>query len=211
MIMFWTRDWMSGRPLLQGNNSGESMNGTSGGEFIYGNGGADWINAGGGSDIVFGGTGADIMKGGGGSDYLNGGTENDLLIGGTEKDILTGGSGKDTFQFSLGDSWANTSSADRITDFDIGDKLDVTDYVEHSRTAVGFNVGSMELAQYWANGLASTYGYGSALFTNGVDIYVLMDMNGDRYMETGVVLENANALGANLNALANHNDFYLFD
>jgi Ca2+-binding RTX toxin-like protein len=193
-IMYWTRDWMSGRSVLQGAESGENMNGTSGSETIYGNGGSDFINAGGGSDIVYGGTGSDVLKGGGGADYLNGGTDNDLLVGGTGRDTLTGGTGNDTFQYlTAGDSWANTASADHITDFRTGDHLDVTDYVMNTTSfGASYRVDSIESAQYWGNMGASQNGWGSAIFnsTNGRDVYAVMDLDGDRYMETAVVLDN---------------------
>lgn len=173
--------------------------GTTGSDVIYANGGNDIVFAGNGADQVYGGEGKDTLKGGGGADYLVGGNGDDTLVGGTEQDVLTGGSGKDTFQFYYGDSWATTATADHITDFRPGmfadgDTLDVSDCVM-SHATWGDNyikASSVEDAQSMANSLAKHYGYGSALYhsTNGKDVYVLMDMNGDKYMETAVVLDN---------------------
>jgi Ca2+-binding RTX toxin-like protein len=194
--MYWTRDWFTGRQVLQGHEGGEAMNGTNVTDMIFGNDGNDLIAGHGGDDFVYGGDGRDIIKGGGGADYLNGGMHDDILAGGTGRDILTGGHGQDSFQFSLGDSWANSASADHITDYRSGDTIDVSDYVMSHRTfgsnSANLTMNSMESAQYSANALASTYGYGSALYqsSNGRDVYVLLDLNGDRYMETGIVLEN---------------------
>lgn len=152
---------------------GQGMNGTAGSETIYGNGGNDIIDAGNGSDMVYGGTGQDILKGGGGADYLNGGTDSDTLVGGTGRDTLTRGSGQDRFRFNLGDSYATTAGADHITDFRTGDTLDVSNYVMSHATYGNdhLTMSSMESAQSAANGLASTYGYGSAIFnsSNGRD------------------------------------------
>jgi Ca2+-binding RTX toxin-like protein len=122
---------------------------------VYGGSGADNIDAGGGNDTVYGGSGWDTIFGGAGADRLYGGSGNDVLngdndavdfslhgidtmfggsgqdtlYGGGKADIMSGGSGNDTFLYKVGIGAENESrvgAADHITDFQTGDKIDVS-------------------------------------------------------------------------------------
>ena len=129
---------------LQGNTN-DTVHGGSGNDFINGGGGSDTLRGGSGADTIFGGAGADNMSGGSGDDRLNGdndavpssqhgadvingGSGNDTIYGGGAADILTGGTGNDTFLYNVGIGTGNESAvgaADRITDFGVGDVIDV--------------------------------------------------------------------------------------
>jgi Ca2+-binding RTX toxin-like protein len=83
---------------------------------LVGNGSANLLAGLDGNDRLYGGLGADRLDGGIGNDYLEGG-------GG--QDQLTGGSGSDYFVFRAGDSGADAASADRILDWNTGDRIAV--------------------------------------------------------------------------------------
>jgi Ca2+-binding RTX toxin-like protein len=76
---------------------------------------------------LYGLDGNDTLHGGIGADYLAGGNGADTLDGGTGRDTLVGGAGNDTFVFADGDfGGATRATADRITDFASGDKIDLS-------------------------------------------------------------------------------------
>jgi Ca2+-binding RTX toxin-like protein len=130
--------------MLEGNTS-DTVFGGSGDDYLSGGGGNDTLSGGSGNDDILGGAGADIISGGSGSDFLagdndavpmsehgvdtiNGGGGDDTLYGGGAADILSGGTGNDTFLYRVGFGSSNESrvgAADRITDFQSGDRIDV--------------------------------------------------------------------------------------
>jgi Ca2+-binding RTX toxin-like protein len=76
---------------------------------------------------LYGFGGADSLSGWSGDDYLSGGDGDDLLSGGAGRDTMSGGAGNDTFAFADGHFGGTTrATADRITDFATGDKLDLS-------------------------------------------------------------------------------------
>ncbi|MCA2017653.1 Ig-like domain-containing protein, partial [Vibrio tritonius] len=125
----------------------------------------------GGNDTIDGGDGDDILYGQGGDD---------ILIGGAGNDILTGGEGNDLFVF---DHIAD--EVDIITDFHLGDKIDMSDLLQNDEfsslddllshidlnvngteieltvsnsehsQSVVLNGGATEFSQYISNGLIS--------------------------------------------------------
>ena len=84
--------------------------------------GADTLVGGGASDTLSGGAGDDRLDGLGGADFLYGGAGNDTLNGGAGEDVLTGGDGNDTFRYAS----AAEADGDRIVDFAVGDRLDLS-------------------------------------------------------------------------------------
>src|SRR6185369_1096481 len=99
-------------------------------QFINAQGGADDITVSGNTnDTIFGGSGNDNIDGGNGNDTLSGGAGNDTIYGGGKADILSGGTGNDTFVYKVGLGSENESKvgeADHITDFQVGDHIDVS-------------------------------------------------------------------------------------
>ncbi|MYM55082.1 Hint domain-containing protein [Thalassovita mangrovi] len=77
--------------------------------------------------------GDDLLYGGAGDDTIYAGTGDDTLIGGSGADLLSGGDGHDVFSLEgqqsnamlgtepEGAAYVNTSGADTISDFDLGD------------------------------------------------------------------------------------------
>ena len=63
------------------------------------------------------------VDGGSGDDTISTGSGSDTLIGGTGNDTLTGGSGNDVFQYDA----TIDNGADRITDFGVGDAIQLAD------------------------------------------------------------------------------------
>lgn len=101
--------------------------GSAGNNVITGAGGADTLSGADGTDSLVGNAGNDSLLGGAGNDTLNGGSGNDTLVGGTGADSLIGGAGNDVFVFTaVGDSGTTAGTRDTITDFAVGDLIDVS-------------------------------------------------------------------------------------
>jgi Ca2+-binding RTX toxin-like protein len=89
------------------------------------------------SNKLYGFNGADTLIARNGDDYLSGGDGDDLLRGGRGRDTMSGGAGNDTFKFTDGEfGGATRATADRITDFATGDKLNLS-AVDASTQATG--------------------------------------------------------------------------
>ena len=89
---------------------------------------ADTLTGGAGMDTISGGAGNDLLRGLSGNDSLTGGDGDDTLEGGEGNDTLTGGNGADTFRFAAApiNNGYTTFSSDTITDFAVGDRIDLT-------------------------------------------------------------------------------------
>jgi len=74
------------------------------------------------ANAVYARAGNDYLDGRGGADTLDGGDGQDVIVGGKGDDILIGGAGADRFVARVGDG------ADRISDYDGDDILDLTGY-----------------------------------------------------------------------------------
>jgi len=142
-----------GNDTLYGGYGGDWLDGGYGNDWLEGGGDNDWLVGGYGNDTLYGGTGNDYLFGQSGADRLFGGEDHDLLVGGEGADTLSGGSGIDTFRFYYGDSFAQTGSADVITDWNAGDRIDTG----HSGGQAGYgwaeftaDVYSVEDAQWYA-------------------------------------------------------------
>jgi len=110
---------------LTGSASYNAINGGAGSDTVDGGAGNDTIDGGAGNDVLQGGLGNDVLVGGQGNDTIDGGAQNDTITGGVGADTLTGGGGNDSFIY-LDIIESRVSSADRITDFTIGDILDLS-------------------------------------------------------------------------------------
>lgn len=141
-----------GQPRVDGSVANDALIGTDKNEIIFGYEGNDWIAGGRGKDIIVGGEGHDwifgqdgddTLFGGTGNDFLFGGDGNDRLFGGPGYDNLTGGAGDDIFVFGPG------SDFDVVTDFSLGDKIDVTAFgfksFEDFATHLTFTRNSVEI------------------------------------------------------------------
>jgi Ca2+-binding RTX toxin-like protein len=103
--------------LTLGHYSG-NINGT-------GNGLANALHGNDAKNALTGKEGDDGLDGRGGNDIVNGGAGRDLVRGGLGADVLTGGAAPDTFFYKSAEETGIGAARDRITDFAVGDKIDV--------------------------------------------------------------------------------------
>jgi hypothetical protein len=132
-----------------------------------------------GPDIITGTDGDDTILGLGGDDTLNGGAGNDFLTGGSGTDMLTGGTGVDTFRDT-----ASQLNGDRILDFHIGDRIQITDLTLQNAnfqivgSLITYNGGSVQVDGLGAGRLVLR-----AIDTGGVELRLQQpahnDFNGD--------------------------------
>lgn len=118
----------SGDDRLEGGSGADVLRGGSGADRLYGGAERDSLTGGTGDDFLSGGSGDDTLWGDAGADRLHGGDGNDFLRGGAGLDVLYGGAGADTFHFLKGEAPPSEYSVeDRIEDFEIGDRIDLSD------------------------------------------------------------------------------------
>ena len=132
-----------------------------------GGGGADTLTGGAASDTLAGGDGNDRLDGLAGADFLDGGTGDDTLAGGAGEDVLTGGDGNDTFRYAS----AAEADGDRIADFALGDRLDLSGL---AFTYVGSGPFTGTTAQRGGAQVGIRF-----VTSGGSATQVLFDMNGD--------------------------------
>jgi Ca2+-binding RTX toxin-like protein len=151
-------------------------------KFLTGTEGADTLAGGDGADTLKGRGGNDALSGGLGDDILQGGSGDDTLAGGQGQDALSGGAGSDTFVFSapedLGSVYTFPPSCDRILDFSMGDKIDLSAIPGLSYVGSGAYTGALNqarLGSYSADGIAT-------------ETSLEIDVNGDQYADVAVFL-----------------------
>jgi Ca2+-binding RTX toxin-like protein len=118
----------SGADRVEGGSGDDVLRGGSEADRLYGGTERDGLSGGTGNDLLFGGAGNDTLWGEAGADTVYGEAGNDFIRGGEGLDVLYGGSGADTFHFLRGEAPANDyATEDRIEDFQIGDRIDLSD------------------------------------------------------------------------------------
>ncbi len=165
-------------------STGASVFGGQLSDTLTGGAGGDRIDGGAGADAIYGLGGADTLTGGLGDDLLNGGGGADVLIGGAGADTLTGGGGGDRFVYqSLSDS--TVAAPDTITDFGVGDKIDLSaiNAVDQLAGGVTFHLGATA-------GHAGDIVVGASGGDTVVDIYT----DGDATADARIVLTGAHSL-----------------
>lgn len=110
-----------------GGDNDDSWSGDKGGDYYHAADGNDVLKGNDGNDDLLGGDGDDDLHGGTGDDQLSGGDGNDDVFAGLGKDVLTGGAGNDAYKYlSSGELGATAATRDVITDFSVGDKIDLS-------------------------------------------------------------------------------------
>jgi Ca2+-binding RTX toxin-like protein len=140
-------------------------------------------------DSLSGGDGNDELRSGGGNDTLVGGDGDDVLVGSGGADTHTGGAGSDRF---LIDYWGSGTGvdADRITDFQSGDLVDVADW--DAALFVGGNQ-----AFTWVGGAAFSGAAGELrTYFDGVDTWVQGDITGDAVADFDIRFDGSVTLAA---------------
>ena len=132
-----------------------------------------------------------MLNGGAGSDTINGGTGNDTIRGGTSGDTLTGGLGEDIFVYGLIGESAVGRPADHITDFALGDLIDLS--------LIDANTRSKGDQAFTFTGLAAFSGAAGELRYDviGGDVHLFGDINGDRKADFEIVFDGVNSLPLN--------------
>ncbi|HEY6610399.1 MAG TPA: calcium-binding protein [Pseudomonas sp.] len=151
---------------LNGTNQADTINGLGGDDTLNGGNGADTLNGDAGNDTLNGGNGDDVLNGSSGDDILNGGNGADTLTGGTGDDILTGGNDPDIFKYSFTVTEGGGGSSS-FTDWLIANGLG--SQVNDGEVADGTtqNVFSTQYTG-WLNHLVSEYGLGEDLDGDGI-------------------------------------------
>ena len=128
----------TGNDVLWGGGNNDTLYGGEGNDTLVGDGGRNQLYGGKGDDVIYGftpfapagyhnTTDADTIQGGAGNDTIYGSVGSDLIQGGQGSDVMTGGGGADTFAWLKGDVTKTVGSLDHITDWQAGDKLDLTE------------------------------------------------------------------------------------
>jgi Ca2+-binding RTX toxin-like protein len=118
-----------------------------------------------------------------GDDRLYGGDGDDRLNGDAGQDTLTGGEGADTFVFAL------PTGADLITDFQTGDRIDLSQIDAVSGNAAPDDVFTL------VSFLTGTAGE-IAVTALGSDTLILLDISGDGLADATIRLTGAHGLTA---------------
>ena len=150
------------------------LSGEGGNDLLLGAAGNDTLAGGLGNDRMDGGDDADSLVGGDGADSMVGGGGEDTLFGGTARDTLTGGAGVDTFVWtSAAESLTTTTGRDLITDWAVGDLIDLSGFDANSVLAgtQGFAFGGRTTTGTVANAgeLFFFTAGGSTFLIGGVD------------------------------------------
>lgn len=143
------------------------------------------------NDVLTGNAGNNWLYGGASGDRLSGGNGNDLLEGGANADALTGGAGGDVFLYR-----AVTESGPAVADRDwISDFSRVDDWIDLSE--IDANTAMSGNQTFSFIGTAAFYGAGQVrLFTEGGQLIVAGDVNGDRVADFAIAITGASTLAA---------------
>ncbi|MDQ1081377.1 hypothetical protein [Pseudoroseomonas cervicalis] len=134
---------------VAGNDLANILVGSDGDDSLTGFGGNDTLVGWAGHDTLLGGAGNDVLRGETGNDVLQGGDGDDTLLAGLGRDVLTGGAGADYFRYK---SVAEIGLLeDRITDFELADRLDLSALGELSFSPAGLTgrAGQMTVLEGW--------------------------------------------------------------
>ena len=109
-----------------GHAAGDVLSGIEG---LIGGTGADVFTGNDLANQLSGQDGDDRLIGDLGNDVLNGGLGADTLVGGAGRDVLSGGAGADRFVWTAAtESQATSTGRDLITDWEIGDRIDLSGF-----------------------------------------------------------------------------------
>ncbi|WP_373356825.1 hypothetical protein [Pseudoroseicyclus sp. CXY001] len=188
-----------GKDWINGGTGNDFINGAADKDVLYGAGGHDKVVGGQGNDMIRGGAGSDTLRGNIGSDQLDGGNGHDFLRGDGGADKLTGGLGIDTLMggadndkfvfISTDDSRGNVVAADKILDFEKGDKIDLH-WIDASEIREGNNT-----FVFSGTGALGTDSYGEVVYrqidlAGSKDDYtmVYLDTDSDKAPEMAIYL-----------------------
>lgn len=167
----------------------DSVFGDAGNDTIYGAGGNDTISGGADNDVLYGEGGDDVIIGGAGVDILIGGEQIGSAIPGDPGNARAG-LGSDTFVFTSGDTGITVATADRIHDFALDDRLDLS-AMNSFASLDGAGLGNQTEATAFGHGSGSLAGGGTrdgfiVYNVNGSgNSYVFIDEDGNGSLNAG--------------------------
>ncbi|MFC0132782.1 hypothetical protein CR105_13195 [Massilia eurypsychrophila] len=227
----------AGRFIVTGSIGDQVITGSAGQDYIEMGAGNDVVRGAGGTDYIYGddaanavGQGNDTLYGGAGNDFLYGGGNSnsfvgDILVGGAGADVMYGDSvtntgitrGVDVFKYEgttkstlVTESGINSLTRDYIMDFQIGDSLDFTAFVnnrdashfqffENASFAGVATTGSAIQVRYAANQTVANYdlngdGVANDGTIDGTVVYIDVSDNGtfDGVTDMHIVLVGSN-------------------
>ncbi|MFB9971672.1 M10 family metallopeptidase C-terminal domain-containing protein [Pseudoroseomonas cervicalis] len=166
---------------FSGNDLANILVGSEGDDTLSGLGGNDTLVGWAGHDTLIGGPGNDVLRGETGDDTLLGGEGDDVLLPGLGRDVMTGGPGADWFRYR---SVAEIGLLeDRITDFDLADRLDLSAIGELSFSPAGLTGRAGQIA------VLDGWGGRDAGWT-----FLAIDLDGDARPDALLTLEGDMAL-----------------
>ena len=180
----------AGFDTVFGDGGNDNVLGFGGNDFLRGGAGNDLVGGSFGNDLMFGDAGADRLFGGDANDTMFGGDGNDLLFGQQGADQMAGNAGADIFVYQdVSDSFAG--SRDTITDFASG-----LDHMNLIAIDADTNTGANDAFTFIGGaGFSATAGE-LRFVTNGVDGFVLGDVDGDASSDFVVLLSGVVAMNA---------------
>ncbi|HEX8257882.1 MAG TPA: hypothetical protein VF589_09620 [Allosphingosinicella sp.] len=179
-----------GNDLLLGGDGSDDIRGGDGADQLIGGSQFDELNGEGGADVIRGGFDIDRLSGGAGDDRLFGNAGDDRIAGGEGLDQLMGGAGDDLFAFDDGDTGAARATADRVLDWDEGDRIDLS-AVDADRSAGGDQAFSF----IGNDAFGGTAGELRSQTIAG-DLYLQGDMDGDGNADLMVRVDDLAAITA---------------
>ena len=183
----------SGGDDLSASSGLNSFYGGSGFDEIIGGTGIDEAHGGSGDDVISTNDGSDLLFGGRGDDVLDGGRNNDQLTGGMGTDLLTGGSGADQFIFNFTiESRVGEQVRDTITDFDLGDRINLSNIDADTTLADDQAFTFIEAA-----GFSGTQSEVRVQSISGDDVVVEVDQNADGIADMEILVIDGSGLDAN--------------
>jgi Ca2+-binding RTX toxin-like protein len=166
-------------------SSGFSYAGTGVTFIVNGSSGSDVIKAGNANHTINAGDGVDQIRGGGQIDTIDGGAGNDKIMGLGGADMITGGSGNDQFRYFFTSDSGLGASADRITDFTVGQ--DLFNFVLMDADAVAS--GDQAFSFIGTDAFSNT-GLGQIRYlTSGADLIVQADVDGNGVADMEIILQ----------------------
>ena len=163
-----TIDLQSGAAGIGGDAQGDIISGQF--ESVFGSNSVDTITGSSNGESIYGLSGDDV---------INGGDGDDVLIGNGGMDTLTGGNGNDTFQYY--EYSFDNAMADTITDFAIGDRIEMQQGDINGTSLVPIFIGTAAFS-----GVSGEMRYEKT----GGQTLIHLDINGDSTSDQTLTLSN---------------------
>ena len=150
---------------------------------------------GGGADTI---TNMENLVGSNFNDTLTGSTAANTIGGGGGRDTMTGGGGNDRFRlFAVSDTGADAATSDVITDFNTGDRIDLS-LIDANTTLAGNDAFSATIVSAFTHvaGQLQFTTFADPLAAGGVSGLLSGDVNGDGTADFAITLRGVTSISA---------------